>query len=305
MAYRILSLDGGGIRGIYTAVLVERLEAAVPSLLSKVDLFAGTSTGGILALALAKGLRPRDIVALYKESGKEIFDDSWWDGLRDLGRLTGADYSNDELKKILRQVFGRTTLGQLGKRVLVPTFDLDNLDRPARRGQVRTWKAKFFHNFPGPRSDRGQLAVDVALRTSAAPTYFPAYQGFIDGGVVANNPSVAALAQAIDQDAGKQEVGDVRILSLGTGFNPSFIQGQDLDWGIAQWGRPLVNIMIEGVMNVGDYQCRQFLGRHYHRLNPMLPKPVALDDAGKTGDLIKYAKAVKISSTVAWIRENF
>jgi len=188
-AYRILSVDGGGIRGLYAAVLLDRLTLEVPTLVDRVDLVAGTSTGGIIALGLAHGLAPADLVALYRDRAKEIFDDSWLDDLKDLGGLTGADYDNENLKKLLGEIFGkRTTLKQLKKRVLVPTFDLDN-ESPAPG--KRMWKPKFFHNYPGPDSDGEELVVDVALRTSAAPTYFPTYQGYIDGAVVANNPAMA------------------------------------------------------------------------------------------------------------------
>ncbi len=200
-SYRILSVDGGGIRGLYAAVLLDRLVQQVPAFLDGVDLLAGTSTGGIIVLALARGLRPADLVQFYKDKAGIIFDDSWTEALRDMARLVGAEYDNKNLQEILTGVFGTTTLQQLNKRVLVPAFELDNQALP---GQVRTWKPKFFHNFPGPDSDGQEVTVDVALRTSAAPTYFPVYQSYIDGGVVANNPSMAALAQAIDANTGKQ-----------------------------------------------------------------------------------------------------
>src|SRR5713101_8997211 len=232
-AYRILSVDGGGIRGLYAAVLLDRLTREVPILVDRVDLVAGTSTGGIIALGLAHDLAPADLVALYRDRAKEIFDDSWLDDLKDLGGLTGADYDNDKLKAVLEGVFGKKTrLKQLKKRVLVPTFDLDN-ESPAPC--KRMWKPKFFHNFPGPDSDGKELVVDVALRTSAAPSFFPVYQGYADGGVFANNPAMAALAQALEPTTGKQNLADVILLSLGTGRGNQFITTQDADWGWVQW----------------------------------------------------------------------
>ena len=256
-AYRILSMDGGGIRGLYAAVLLERLTREVPTLVDGVDLVAGTSTGGIIALGLAHGLAPADLVALYRDPAKEIFDDSWLDDLKDLGGLTGADYDNDKLKTLMEDVFGKKTrLKQLKKRVLVPTFDLDNESPDPGK---RMWKPKFFHNYPGPDSDGGELVVDVALRTSAAPTYFPTYQGYIDGAVVANNPAMAALAQALDAGTGKQALQDVRLFSLSTGVNPAYVAGKELDWGYAQWAKPLIALMVDGMMGVADYQCARLL----------------------------------------------
>src|SRR3989442_12148843 len=223
-AYRILSVDGGGIRGLYAAVLLDRLTREVPTLVDRVDLVAGTSTGGIIALGLAHGLAPADLVALYRDRATEIFDDSWRDDLKHLAGLTGADYDSEQLKALLEDVFGKKTrLKQLKKRLLVPTFDLANESQDPGK---RMWKPKFFHNYPGPDSDGAELVVDVALRTSAAPTYFPTYQGYIDGAVVANNPAMAALAQALDAGTGKQALRDGRPFALGAGVNPPCVAGQ-------------------------------------------------------------------------------
>ena len=302
VVYRILSVDGGGIRGLYAAVLLDRLTHEVPTLVDRVDLVAGTSTGGIIALGLAHGLAPADLVALYRDRAKEIFDDSWLDDLKDLGGLTGADYDNDKLKAVLEGVFGKKTrLKQLKKRVLVPTFDLDNESPDPGK---RMWKPKFFHNYPGPDSDGEELVVDVALRTSAAPTYFPTYQGYIDGAVVANNPAMAALAQALDAGTGKQSLQDVLLFSLGTGVNPTYVAGKELDWGYAQWAKPLIALMVDGMMGVADYQCARLLQQRYFRLAPILPERIGLDDVDKTSDLIKYAQDVNLEPTITWLRQN-
>lgn len=302
-AYHILSLDGGGIRGLYTAVLLQRLARAVPGFIQGADLLAGTSTGGLIALGLASGLRPADLVRLYRTKAGKIFDDSWLDDLMDLGRLRGAEYDNKNLKDVLQRLLGpRKKLKHLTKRVVIATFDLDN---QGESGKVRMWKPKFFHNFPGPDSDGDELVVDVAMRTSAAPTYFPSYQGYVDGGVVANNPSMAALAQAIDADTGGQQLEQVRLFSMGTGLNPTYVEGDRLDWGMAQWVGPLVQLMIDGVMGVADYQCTRLLGKRYHRLAPLLPKPIAMDDWRKTEELVKYAERAAIGRTVRWLKANF
>jgi patatin-like phospholipase/acyl hydrolase len=300
--YRILSLDGGGVRGVYAAVLLERLAAEAPGFLGRVDLFAGTSIGGVLALGLARGLTPHDLVRLYCYNTRTIFDDSWLHDLRDLGGLTGARYDNAGFKGVLEAALGDATLADLQRRVLVPAFDLDNR---GEKGRPRRWEPKFFHNFPGPDSDGAERAVDVALRTSAAPTYFPVYQGYVDGGVVANNRSLAAVAQALDPGTGARELGELRLLSLGTGTNLTYVDREDHDWGVGQWGRLLVPLMIDGTMGVADYQCARLLGDRYQRLAPVLPRPVALDDAGKVEELIGDAWQVDLGPTLAWLRQNF
>lgn len=301
--YRILALDGGGIRGLYTAVLLNRLEAQVPGFAGRIDLFAGTSTGGILALGLAKGMAPQALIDLYQNNGSTIFSRTLWHEIRDLGELVGAKYDNKNLTRIIQSTLGNGTLNDLLPRhVLIPSFDLDN---QAARPAPRMWKPKFFHNFAGLDSDGAQKIADVALRTSAAPTYFPVYQGFVDGGVVANNPSMAALAQAIDAGTGGQQLGDLKLFSIGTGITPAFVSGDTLDWGLAQWAAVLANMMLEGVMGVADYECQRLLGANYFRLAPVLPAPIPLDCVEKIPSLIDDANQVDITAAVTWLKANF
>jgi patatin-like phospholipase/acyl hydrolase len=276
---------------------LERLAAAIPGLLARTDLIAGTSTGGILALALAAGKTPTDLVELYQQHGDDIFHDSFGDNVRDLGKTIGADYNQRGLKRHLERELGRDRrLADLAKRVLIPTFDLDNRDNPGfkQEDHVRSWKPKFFHNFPSEDSDGQESVVDVALRTSAAPTYFPSYEGYIDGGVVANNPSMAALAQALDTDTGQQELDSIRLLSVGTGSVPAWIGGRSHDWGYAQWSTKLTSLMLDGLMGVADYQCKRLLGDRYHRLDTQLKTRIDLDDAAKVPLLIRYADVLVI-----------
>lgn len=301
--YHILSLDGGGIRGVLTAKLLERLEMAHPGFLSKVDLFAGTSTGGILALGLAAGLTPREIGRLYEESGAKVFADWIWDDIRDLGKLTGADYSNEPLKQAILELIGEITLGDLQKRVFVSSFDLDN--EPQKPGALRIWKAKFFHNFPGESSDADQKVVDVALRTSAAPTFFPIYQGYIDGGVVANNPSMCALAQALHPETGGQKLRRVTLLSIGTGINPRFLPQENADWGLAQWAPHLISLMIEGNVGLAHYQCQQILGKRYLRINPILPKPIGLEQVDQIPLLKEVAEKENLDGAIRWLKRYY
>jgi uncharacterized protein len=298
--YHILSLDGGGIRGLLTAILLERLEAARPGLLAQVDLFAGASTGGILALGLAAGRTPTQARALYEKRGRQVFADSRWDNFRDLGHAVRAQYSNGELYRVLKAEFGEMTLGDLPHHVLVAAFDLEN--DPNLAPQMRTWKPKFFHNFAGRDSDAHEKVVDVAMRTSAAPSYFPIYQGYIDGGVVAGNPSMAALAQALEPATGGQKLADITLLSLGTGQNTRSLPAQNNDWGWAQWAPHIINIVLDGTSGIADYECRQLLGGRYHRLNPYLSERIDLDAVAKIPRLRDIADRVMLESTLDWLQ---
>jgi patatin-like phospholipase/acyl hydrolase len=305
--YRILSLDGGGIRGIFSTTVLERLEREVPGFLRRLDLVAGTSTGAIIACGIAAGMQPDDLSEIYRTQGPLIFDDSWLDDVRDLGGLAGAEYGGAHLREILTSVFERglgvTTLGDLERRVLVPTFDLDDGDDPRRPpDKLRSWKPKFFHNFPGADSDAGERIVDVLMRACAGPAYFPTVDGYIDGGIVANNPAVAALAQALHPGGGGRRLEEVALLSVGSGQSAHFIPGARHDWGYLQWARPIVQIAFDAQMDVARYQCQQLLGERFHRVDQLFEWRMRLDDWRNVDDLRVLAEEVDLRAAVAWVR---
>jgi patatin-like phospholipase/acyl hydrolase len=324
--FRILSLDGGGVRGVITARLLERLEAECPGCLARADLIAGTSAGGVLALGLAQGLTPQRCRALVEENAPLIFprwfpyNQRWYRALRQFFR---ALYDNDELETAMRGEFGDRQLKDLQHRVLITTFDL-NGELP--KG-VSRWKPKFFHNFPTrnpAHTDAEEKVVNVAMRTSAAPTFMPIYEDFVDGGVVANNPSMCALAQALHAGTGQQQLTDVVLLSLGTGVDPIRITAPNAHWGIAHWFLrkvKLTDALIGGVEDVAEYQCRQVLRDRFHRLNPLLCGEgmgrvceVSLDDSEAIPALVDVAgrlpledphyigNSPKLKQTVDWLK---
>jgi uncharacterized protein len=301
--YRILSIDGGGIRGILTAALLERIEAEHSGFLSKIDLFAGTSTGGLLSLGFASGLSPTEARRLYEEWGDRVFSPTFLGRLGLFGRLFNAGYPVGPLKEALTQQFGEMTLADLKKRVLITSFILDYESSGPK--PIRVWKAKFFHNFPGPGSDEEESVVDVGIRTSAAPTYFPIYQGYIDGGVVAGNPSMSALAQALHPLTGRQASVDIVLFSVGTGLNPRYLASKNGNWGLARWAPHLVNLMLEGGSGLSDYQCRQILHSRYLRLNPTLPHPVGMDAVKHIPLLKEIARKHDLTQVHAWIDQYF
>ena len=277
----------------------EQLDQHHPGWRDKVDLVAGTSTGGIIALALAKGVDPTTIRKLYYDKSPEIFDSAWYE-LREGWPLLRADYSNKDLREELTAVLGETRLRNLKKKVLISAFDLED----EKKGH---WKPKFFHNFSGSDTDGNLRAVDVAMYTSAAPTYFPTVDGFIDGGVVANNPSMAALAQTQDKRAKiekRPRLHEVRLLSIGTGFLPRRIRGLNHDWGYAQWANQILRVMFDGLAGVPDYQCRQILGDRYHRLDYAFAEDVEMDDWKARDELVRIAEIEMkpaVEDTAKWL----
>lgn len=305
--YKILSLDGGGIRGIVTVILLQRISQRLGSedWLKKASLIAGTSTGGLLTLALAHGLSLQTMRDVYEKKGETIFDDSWFDDVVDLGKIMGADYDIRNLEKELKRIFGQTKLKDLKSRMLVTAFDLDN---EAEDKNKRTWKPKIFHNFPGEGSDGDELVYKVGLYTGAAPTYFESVDGYIDGGVYANNPSMCALAQALDSRSREQTTLDnISLLSLGTGINLQYIKEKSVDWGYAQWAKPLISLMLDGLSGIADYQCKQILSERYHRLAPVFPEgmKIDMDAVDKIEDMIQFTNGVSIDQTVKWIESEW
>lgn len=301
--YHILSMDGGGIRGLITIILLERIEREIPDFLSRIDLFAGTSTGGLLALAFATGKNPSEVRDLYERFGSVVFDRTFFDKVKSLWGILGAKYSNKNLHTILRDEFGAITLGMLSKKVLISTFELDS--KPKRVNDIRGWKAKFYHNFPGEDSDEKEKLIDVAIKTAAAPTYFPVYKGFIDGGVVANNPSVCALTQAINPPTGGQKLDDIHLFSLGTGKNPRFLNMQNNDLGLLQWAPHMIGLMLEGGAGLADYQCEQLLGKRYLRVSPILPYSIGMDDVKSISKLKEIAQSFDLSGTIFWLKKYY
>lgn len=295
--YLVLSLDGGGVRGAYQARILERLEAAVP-FLHKVKLVAGSSIGGINAMALARGVTPSELVDLYKDHTTDIFSKrDWWDSIAGgADEVFRADYDNDGLRDVLEDYFGGRTIGELDKRVLVTSFDLDNWDGDSGNPpKNRFWKAKIFHNYPGSGSDSDQLAVDVGLRTAAAPTVFPSHQGYVDGGMVANNPSMCAYGQAIAAGVAHESIA---LLSVGTGCNPTHIEGDRLDWGLKQWASYILPMFLDGMVGLPDYICRQILSQRYARVCPYLPEAIDIDAADRVDDLLEWANEVDLSAAL-------
>lgn len=303
--WRILSIDGGGVRGYYAALLIARLAAANPRWLDSVDLIAGTSTGAIIALSLALEMAPGDIAGIYARETETIFTASLAERLLDAGGLIGPRYDLRRFAAILRRVFRDTRLGDLSRRVVIPAFDLDdgNPD-PARRH----WQARLFHNLGGPQASGDLLARRAALYSSAVPAVFATADGYIDGGVFAANPALCALALSLDADAMLHvpTLERIRLLSLGTGRSPQHIEGRRLHWGLTQWAKPLLGVTFDAGVGMVDYQCRQFLGCGYHRLNPWLDgESIPLDDAEALPKLERVAKTADLDDTLAWLEQNW
>lgn len=263
--YVILSIDGGGIRGIIPATVLMWVETMIRArrkdrgrIGDYFDMIAGTSTGGILTCLY---LAPDDATGrarygaaaardLYLQHGDAIFDRSLWQAISSLGGLTDEKYDVSELERVIRRYVGDLELADLIKPCLITGYD------------VRGYKPVFFTSHDAGNPSENYRVRDVARATSAAPTYFePAFAEslddtangapVIDGGVFANNPAACALVEALKKGRGPTEgvpLEDLAVLSLGTGRTPKrYTHRQCREWGLAQWARPLIGILMEGV----------------------------------------------------------
>lgn len=274
---RILSIDGGGIKGLIPALVLEHLEGIAGRPTAELfDLIAGTSTGGILALLLTipgRDGRPKysaaDAVKLYLREGKNIFKKKRFAWIRSLFE---ERYRSDGIEEVLRRYCGNHRLSDCVTEVLVPAWDLPhNQLKVFKRHEAR---AEYSLN---------PLIWTVARATSAAPTYFEPWRSLADGGMVANNPADCAWAEAIGLGHAPSHIYE---LSLGTGSSVERIDPHRAKrWGVRGWVRPVWQIYSEGPETKANYLSRRILGERFVRIQGELlgskmddisPKNIAL-----------------------------
>ncbi len=288
---RILSIDGGGIKGILPGVVLTRLAAKLQQQSENPDLriadifdfFAGTSTGGILSLALLipdDQNRPRftaeDALNIYLDRGDEIFDVKLGRRFRTLGGTTDEKYSAKALENALLDHFGQVWFHELLKPCIISAYDIKH-------------GSPFF--FKQHRAENGIYnfrVTDIARSTSAAPTYFEPARvmnelgspyPLIDGGVFVNNPALAAYSEVRTMSFGDivhPGVEQMMIVSLGCGSKPkTYDYEKAKDWGAIGWVKPIIEIMMSGNAQTVDYHLQRMYetipeeaDRDYFRLNP-------------------------------------
>jgi patatin-like phospholipase/acyl hydrolase len=285
---RVLSIDGGGIRGIIPALVLTEVEKRSGKRVFELfDLIAGTSTGGILACALCAPdpLPAEQLVALYEEEGPEIFDRSIWQRIRSAEGLLDEKYDAAALDRALERFLSNKRLAETKPDLLVPAY---NMGDPG---------PYFFKSRKARDEGEDFTLAEVARATSAAPTYFEAYeltdQALVDGGVFAANPAMCAFAEVMRF----QPAAEVILLSLGTGQRTRKRRFPDIkDWGLIEWARPILDVVFDGVSDAVDYQLRHALDEgHYWRLQVELTDASDdLDDAGADNLRLLRAQAEQL-----------
>lgn len=232
--FKILSIDGGGIRGIFPAAYLSELKRRFlggNSVVDQFDMIAGTSTGGIITLALAKGLTSKDALNIYLDKGETIFPDLKGAErlIRFVKSISQPKYDQQLLRTALETELGDTLFGAAQTRCVIPCFE-------GLHGEPFIYKTP---HHPDYVLDQYKSMVDIALHTSAAPTVFPAVNNggyiMVDGGLFANNPVMNAIVDAMACFDVPPE--NIRILSIGTGeamfsLSESAQNGGKKDWAI-------------------------------------------------------------------------
>lgn len=303
---RILSIDGGGIRGILPGIVLVRLEDKLQEktgnndlrLSDMFDFLAGTSTGGILSLAYVmpnEGNRPKfsaqEAVDLYLKKGGKIFDISLLQRIKSLGGIRDEKYDATELEEALKENFGEARLSELLKPCIISSYDIGN------------GKPHFFKSHIAKENEIYNFKVrDAARSTSAAPTYFEvalvkndidAPFPLVDGGVFVNNPALVAYSEVRNMIFGEMEypkAKDMMIVSIGTGSKTkTYEYDQVKDWGAVSWLGPIISIMMKGNSQTVHYHLKKIFETleendlaDYHRLEPeILTAATDMDDASE------------------------
>jgi patatin-like phospholipase/acyl hydrolase len=285
--FQILSLDGGGIKGLFSAAVLAHIEDDCGVRISDhFDLITGTSTGGIIALGLGLGLSPREIVQFYCDHGPAIFRDTL--RVRGLTHWVRRKFPASALLSALQTCFGDATLAKSTKRLVVPSYNL---------GEDDVYLFKTPHHTRLKRDFKLPM-WKVAMSTSAAPTYFPSFRQvdhvrLVDGGVWANNPTMVGIVEAVSMLDVRLDA--IRVLSLGTS-DPVTRRPSRLDsGGLLPWAKSAVNVVMRGQSLGAHKQALHLLGKDAFgkdkvaRLDPRVPDGLFKMDCLREKDLMGKA----------------
>jgi patatin-like phospholipase/acyl hydrolase len=284
--FYILALSGGGFKGLFTASVLADLEGEFGCpIAKKFDLIAGTSIGGIIALALSSEVPAQKIVNLFINEGRTIFKK------RACGLIHRSKYSNNGLKKCLDSLFNDRIIGDLKHRTIIPAINYTN-------GEIKVIKTRHHKDF---LIDYKRKIVDVALATSAAPTFFPMPELldglYIDGGLVANHPGMFACIEAMKWLKIKPE--NIYQLHIGTLYKTitSTAKTKSEKTGFLKWNAKLFDLFMSVQEKSTDQNLQFLLNKRYHSINPVIDsaqnKMIGIDKINDNAVSLLKQKAYK------------
>ncbi|WP_017654249.1 patatin-like phospholipase family protein [Fortiea contorta] len=285
--YKVLSIDGGGIRGIIPAIILDEIEKRTRKPICQLfNLIAGSSTGGILAAGLTKPhpnnksqphFQAQDLIDIYRKHGERIFFESYILRLMQVDDILQAKYSAKGREEVLTEFFGDTFLHEALTELFITSYDIELRMPIFFIKNIRN--QKLGDNFR--KICEGYTMKQAAMATSAAPTYFKPYKietidptdrgyyALVDGCVFANNPTSLAIMEAIitskkfdsrTPNKPPLTLNDILVVSLGTGsLTRKYHYEQAVKWGLIQWVEPLVNIMLDANSESVACQLEQLL----------------------------------------------
>lgn len=281
--YKILSIDGGGIKGIAPVSLLAHIEEKTnKKIIDYFDLIVGTSTGGIIALGLGLGFSAREILSLYLDNGEKIFKKQCF--FKSLGGILAPVYDATALRTLLAEKFKGKLLGQSKIRLVIPSYDIVN-------NTVCMFKTS---HHPRLQMDHTLPAEDVALSTAAAPYFFSPYETvnhrfLVDGGMFANNPTLVGVVEGLSLLEWPKE--EIRVLSLGCSEEiPEYSKLAGKKAGLFQWGLDLIDLAFNSQSSCSLGMAKLLLDDRSNekilRISSVLSKgDVGLDDIGQSKKL--------------------
>lgn len=255
--FKILAIDGGGMKGVFPAKYLSDIEEQVGKPIHQYfDLIAGTSTGGIIALGLANDISAKDILELYLKRGKDIFGNR----RTILPFSKDSHYENDGLIQVLQETFGDKLLKEVNTMVCIPSIE-------HQKASPKVYKTPHHPHF----IKDGNIEIwKIALATSAAPTYLPAAviddnECKIDGGLWANNPVLVAIAEAVKLG---YSLDQIKVLSIGTGTSLYEVDNKHaIRGGILSWGTNLVDFTMQAQSKGAFYTACYLIGNRLSRID--------------------------------------
>jgi len=289
--FRILSLDGGGIRGLYSAQMLKKIqnECGV-NLYNDFDLIVGTSTGSILAGAIVQKIDLDRVISLYEYEGKNIFKKRWFSKI---GLFTHK-YDPQPLMQQLKNIFGNTTLGDIDKPLMINATDIGNASQFVFKTTFNGQKDSN-GNTKHLIRDKDIALYDAILASSSAPIFFPPHKIgnclLADGGLWANSPVLVALAEA--KKIFNVEPHDVVIVSIGTGVEENDYKIDTKYWGfLTGWKSSKLISIILNLQTKSNSSLLRFLmpKENVLRLTFTSDKTLPLDDTTQNKNLLSRAE---------------
>ncbi len=275
-ATHILALGDGGIRGVASIEMLIHLQQATGLNLNQaIDVYAGTSTGSIIAVLLSAGMELKPLLEAYKEMSKNVFS-SPHDPYLFQPKYTSDVLIKDLLKLLKSLGYNEdASLGDLPKKIVIPTTSLYD-------SKKQRWTVEIFENF----TKEGQQVkiIDAIMRSASAPIFFPSYGIYVDGGIGMKDPSLAAVCYTHDFENISLE--KVKILSIGTGYTKQGIE-HNVSWGKAEWTPKLLNMVMDVSHQVPEMLNQKFMVDCFIKIDFPLSQSISLDDYKQIDLLIK------------------